>query len=341
MWLVALLACAPSSEPEILLTGWEYEWEQLSHRVSYLRVGVEEDTSLSLGLVGGDWSTGTTFTDTPLYRVRYQRIEGAGIRIVRGAATLLVGPDPSGTTTLVLDGTDLPANASLVAVIDGFTLDTSVPQPDGYPDGYDPAYGYTSQGFGLALGEPERDGTDVRIPIDATVRWGPQDREDVNAAIPHAVTEVSVDVALVAFDGDLEVFPLAGARPYDPTQERPYTEQPPIEMPVDFSGGAREGFVAWRSFDLQLNLEGPSVGEGDYLRAFGAEVVPTEVAQRAWAGAATATLSTSSLSEWSDAQAGFVGELVRIGARDVVAEHFVVTGRHPTGAAVTGPTRSD
>lgn len=340
MLLVALLACAPAPEPELLLTGWQYEWEQLSHRVSFLRVGVEEDTSLSLGLVGGDWSTGATFTDTPLYRVRYQRVVGAGVQVVRGSATLEVGPEPDGSTTLVLDGADLPANASLVAVIDGFTLDTNVPQPDGYPADYDPAYGYTSNGFGLALGEPERDGTDVRIPVDATVRWGPQDRSDVNAALVHAVTGVTVDVALIAFDGELDVLALSGARPYV-EQPRPYTEQPPMEIPVDFAGGAREGFVAWRSFDLQLNLEGNDVGQGDYLRAFGAEVVPTEAAPRAWTGTATATMSTSSLSEWSDAHAGFTGELVRVGARDVVTEHFVVSGQHPTGLAETGPTRAD
>ena len=93
MSLLLLLACAPS-DPELLLTGWEYEWEQLSHRVAFLRVGVEEDSSLSLGLIGGDWSTGTTFTDTPAYRVRYQRVAGRGLHIVRGTATFQVGPEP-------------------------------------------------------------------------------------------------------------------------------------------------------------------------------------------------------------------------------------------------------
>jgi len=338
MVLLALLACGAPAGSELLLTGWEYEWEELSHRVSYLRIGVEEDSSLALGLVGGDWSTGATYVDTPHYRVRYQRITAPGLQVVRGSTSLQVGPEPTGATALVLDAADLPEDASLVAVINGFWLDTAVPQPDGYPADYDPAYGYTSNGFGLKLGPPERAGATVTVPIEATVRWGPQDREDMNAAIPFAVTELGVDVALLAFDGDLDALSLAAERPYDDTQERPFTDQPPMELPAAFEGGAREGIVAWRGFDLQLNLAGSSVGEGDYLRAFGVEAAPTAAGPRSWEGAVTATMSTSSLSEWSDPHAGFVGDLVYIGLPDVVAEHFVASGSHPTGLAETGPT---
>ena len=39
--LLLLVACAPA-EPELLLTGRAYEGEQLSHRVSYLSVGIED-----------------------------------------------------------------------------------------------------------------------------------------------------------------------------------------------------------------------------------------------------------------------------------------------------------
>lgn len=339
MLLPLLLACAPG-QPELLLTGWNYEWETLSHRISYLRIGVEDDSSLALGLVGGDWSTGATFTDVPYYRVRYQQVVGAGIRVVRGTARLQVGPEPEGQTTLVLDGADLPANATLVAILDGFSIDTDIPQSDDYPTEYDAGFGYASNGFGIALGDPERDGSAVQVPVTATVRWGPQDREDMNAAIPYAVTAVTVDVALVAFVGQVEVLPLAGSRPYE-VQDRPFTDQPPMEIPARFDGGAREGFVAWRSFDLQLNLEGVDAGQGDYLRAFGAEVVPTTTEPADWAGLVTADMSTSSLSEFSDPTAGFAGELVRISAPDVVAEHWMVSGHHPTGLAITGPTLID
>jgi hypothetical protein len=96
--------------------------------------------------------------------------------------------------------------------------------------------------------------------------------------------------------------------------------------------------VAWRGFDLGLNLEGSSMGEGDYLRAFGAELIPVSVQDRAFNGSITATISTSSLSEWSDPFAGFEGALVRFGAPDLHAEHWTIAGSHPTGLATTGPT---
>lgn len=335
MVLLSLLACTPG-EPTLLLTGWNYEWEVLSHRISYLRIGLEEDSSLALGLVGGEWSTGATYVDVPHYRVRYQRVVAPGVQVIRGTASLQVGPEPDGETTLLLDGTDIPANASLVAVIDGFSIDTDIPQSDSYPSDYDPAFGYTSNGFGLALGDPERDGTDVRVPVAATIRWGPQDREDMNRAIPHAVTGVTVDVALIAFTGRLDTAAVntTAAYPYEPA----YTDQPPMEATVGFDGAPREGFVAWRSFDLQANLDGPDAGQGDYLRAFGAELVPAVTTMSHFEGTATATITTSSALEFTQLTAGFSGELVRIGARSVVAEHWMITGHHPTGMAVSGPT---
>lgn len=334
--LLLLAACAEPTEPFVLLTGWNYEWEQLSHRVSTLRVGVADDTSLSLGLVGGDWSTGATFTDTPYYRVRYQRVTATGLRVFRGTATLLVGPEPSGTTTLELDAAGLPEGYALSAVINGFSLDTDVPQGADYPADYDPAYGYTSNGFGFFLGDVERVGDTLRVPVQANVRWGPQDRADMNAAIPYAVTEVTVNVVVLA--GPFEPETSSASKTLDLPWDPPFTDQPPLELDVDFAGGASEALVAWRGFDLGLNLEGPSMGEGDYLRAFGAELIPVSVQDRAFNGNITATISTSSLSEWSDPFAGFEGALVRFGAPDLHAEHWTVAGSHPTGLATTGPT---
>ncbi|MFN7145784.1 MAG: hypothetical protein ACK4YP_18560 [Myxococcota bacterium] len=334
--LAFLLACAAPEEPEVLLTGWAYEWAELSHRVAYLRVGVDADERLALGLVGGDWSTGEAFVDTPSYRVRYQRVDADGLHVVRGTATLLVGPGPTASTTLTLDATGVPAGTA-VALIDGFTIDTDVPQGPDYPSGYDPAHGYTSNGFGFALGDVTRAGDTLSVPVEATVRWGPQDRDDVNAAIPHAVTEVTVDVAVLVSESarEVEEMPVGGS--VDHEWDPPRSEQVPMEIPVAFDGGAREGVVGWRTFDLRLNEQGPDAGEGDYLRGFGVELTPTEVGPALFEGTVTATLSTTSVSEWTDPYATFTGELVRIGARDVVAEHVLVSGSHPTGRAVAEP----
>lgn len=334
--LLALGCAGPTARPEVLLTGWTYAWEQLSHRISRVEVAVADDTSLQLALVGGDWSTGATFEDTPTYRVRFQRFTAPDLDVRRGSATFLVGPDPAGGAELEFDVSDLPEDRELNALLNGFSIVTDTPQDSAYPD-YDPAFGYTSNGFGFALGAVEREGDRAVVPIEATVRWGPQDREDMNAAIPLAVTEVRVDVALVASSLPSEVQAIRGESdpPHDTVS---YSEQPPMVVPVRFSDGASEGLVGWRSFDLQLNLAGPDAGRGDYLRAFGAELAPLGAGPGSFDGEATATLSTSSLIELSDPHAAFEGELVRVGSRDLVSEHWRVDGSHPTGASSTGPT---
>lgn len=334
--LALLLACAGSGEPELVMTGWAYEWEQLSHRISYLRVGIASDSSLRLGLVGGDWSTGASFTDTPMYRVGYQRFVATDLHVARGTATLLVGPDPSATTTLELPAPEGSESTEFTAVINGFSINTGIPQGPDYPADYDPAFGYTSNGFGFWLGDVERNGDTLSVPLEVLLRWGPQDREDVNAAIPFAVSEVTVDVVLIGGPKPAETLSLSEVADY--AWDPPYSDQPPMEIPFGFDGGAPEGVIGWRGFDLQSNLAGPNAGEGDYLRAFGAELEPVSAEPGSLQGTVRATLSTSSLSEWTDPYAAFEGELVRIPSRDVLAEHWVVAGRHPTGLAETGPT---
>ena len=337
MLALALLACAaPLGDEAVLLTGWSYAWEQLSHRISYLEVGVGEDASLALGLVGGDWSTGATYADTPMYRVRYQRVRGADVPVLRGSAWLVLGPEPGGTATIELDVAGIPEDAELTAILNGFSIDTDVPRPEGYPEDYDPGHGYTSNGFAFALGEVDRDGDRARVDVEATVRWGPQDRDDMNAAIPHAETAVRVDVAVIAAPYAAERLALA-AESDPPHDEKVYSEQPPMVLDAAFAGGAPEGIVGWRSFDLLLDPVGADAGQGDYLRAFGVELAPGEDGRGTFRGEVTATLSTSSLLELTDPRVAFAGELVRVGADDVLAEHWLVEGSHPTGVARTPP----
>lgn len=336
MLLLALVGCgAGPAAPEILLSGWTYEWEELSHRISLLDVGVGEDGALALGLVGGDWSTGATWADTPTYRVRLQRVTSPDLHVRRGSVTLSVGPEGVATGVAEVDGAGLE-ELEATAVLNGFAIVTDVPQGPDYPADYDPAHGYTSNGFGFALGEVERDGGVLRVPVAATVRWGPLDRDDMNAAMAVAFTEVRVDVALIAGPYTAETLPLA-AESDPPHEVRSYSEQPVMALDARFAGGAPEGLVGWRSFDLQLNLKGEDAGRGDYLRAFGVELAPVSAERGGFEGEVTATMSTSSLLELTDPYAGFVGELVRIGADELVSEHWLVEGAHPTGIARTAP----
>lgn len=338
MLFVLLAACSPGETGgALVLTGWEFHWEQLSHRISLLRVGLNQDSTLDLGLVGGDFSTGETMVDTPGYRVRFERVEAPGLRAWEGAATFDVGPDGFLFDRLMIDtpGWDGP----VAAFLQGFSIDTSVPQPEGYPEDYDPGYGYTSAGFGVAIGEPSQFREAVEVPVDLTLRWAPQDREDMNAAIPHAHTEVGVRVLVVGFDGELSTEVVSGSVEYD--YAPPYTEQPPTEVPVRLEGPGAEGFVGWRGFDLEGRALGEDEGQGDYLRAFGAELVPGQAAASSFEGTAVGTLSTTSLIEFIQLAVDFRAELGRVGARDARVEHYAVSGTFPTGTATVGPTLDD
>lgn len=335
MLFVLLAACSPGETGKALvLTGWEFHWAQLSHRISLLRVGLNQDSTLDLGLVGGDFSTGETMVDTPGYRVRFERVEARGLQAWEGAATFDVGPDGLLSDSLSIDtpGWDGP----VAAFLQGFSIDTSVPQPEGYPDDYDPGHGYTSAGFGVLLGEPWQGREAVEVPVELVVRWAPQDREDMNAAIPHAHTEVGVRVLVVGFDGELSTGTATGSAEYE--YAPPYTDQPPIEVPVRLEGPGAEGFVGWRGFDLVGRALGEDEGQGDYLRAFGAELVPGEAAESSFEGTAVGALSTTSLIEFTQLAVDFRADLGRVGTRHAWVEHYEVSGTFPTGTATVGPT---
>lgn len=335
MLILLLTACGPATTGEALvLTGWEFHWEDLSHRVSLVRVGLEQDSTLQLGLIGGDFSTGQTMVDTPHYRVRFQRVRAPGLRAWEGRAVFDVGPEggSSGTVRVEAPGVD----GDLVAVLQGFAINTDVPQPAGYPADYDPGYGYTSAGFGVLLGDPVVGTDTVEVPVELALRWAPQDREDMNAAMLHAHADVEVRVLVMAFKGVAEPTSVTGSTeyPYDP----PYTEQPPLELPVEVSGPGAEGFVAWRGFDLRGSALGEDAGQGDYLRAFGAELSPERGEKGLLAGTLRGTLSTTSLIEFTQLGVDFQAELVRAGMRDAAVDHYVVEGTFPTGDATVGPT---
>lgn len=338
--ILFLLACSASENEAFLLTGWHYEWELLSHRVSLLRAGVEPDSSLQLGLVGGTWSTGEEGSDTPFYTMRVEHVRTPDAWFQTGTIDLSVGPEGSAQATIdVAD--ELPETDGLVAFIRGFTINTDVEQSADYPDNYDPSYGYTSQGFGFGLGTPVRSGGQIQVPVEASVRWAPQDRDDMNGAIPYATTGVEVAYTLVAYNGSIESAELENEAEYP--VENPdasiwsYTDQPPMEQPLSFAGDGREGFVGWTRFDLGANQTGEWSEEGDYLRAFGVEAIPTADDKGSWEGDCVATLSTSSAIELTVLTAHFSGTAVRIGTRNATVEHYEASGTHPVGWAQTEP----
>ncbi len=337
MLLLILTGCAqPETVHALVLQGWEYEWESLSHRISLLQVQVNQDSTASLGLIGGSFTTGSEGTDVPHYRLEYADIGIPGAAFAEAQGTWTIGPDASGTSTLTTAAPD-GCGDQMAVYLNGFGIDTGVPQSADYPADYDPSLGYTSNGFAWALGGPRLSGGMLSVDVKATVRWAPQDRADMNAAIPFAQTGVSADVLFVCFQGDAQGAVVSGNvdYPWNP----PFTQQDPMTTPFSIVGdaqahGNKNGVVGGTGFDLQAmftDVDGSSTG--DYLRSYGVELTGSDDGKGTWSGSTTAQITNSSLIEYGDEAASFAADYTRIGVRGATTATATAEGTHDVGAA--------
>jgi hypothetical protein len=267
-WIIALfsLACSktPASdladaEPEVdtIWSGWNHTWSALSHRVSVVAVRAGSGETAESGILGGDWSTGESWSDDVGYRIHQQDIETSQLTINQGQTELMVGPDGTVSGLSGIEG-----SPDLV-VLQGFEINTDVPQSADYPDDYDPALGYTSRGFGMSVTL-----VDGQVEATADVRWGPRDRSDVNGALPHAQTGVTVYWATISGVSETERVTYSATQGL--AHEPPNSPQEGMSEPLPWSG---HGISAISAFDLSLYDTNGDAG-GDYLRSFGAEIAP-------------------------------------------------------------------
>lgn len=330
MVLFLLVACTPAKPVHALvLTGWDYEWELLSHRVSLLRVELNQDATVDLGLIGGSFTTGEEGTDTPDYRLGWADIGVPGASFTTASADWVIGPAAEGTTTLTAKAPG-ECGDQVAAFLNGFAIDTDVAQSADYPTDYDPALGYTSNGFGFALGEPALADGELAVDVTASVRWAPQDREDMNAAIPYAQTGVTADVLFVCFSGDLAAGSASGSTDYP--WEPPYTEQAPMTGALDLAGSKPDGVVGATGFDLDAaftNNDGTAAG--DYLRGFGVELAGADDGAGSWTGTTTAEITNSSAIEYGDLLASFTADYARVGVKGATTTTGQVEGAHEVG----------
>lgn len=342
--VAALLAAGCDNEVRSghIYAGSSYDWDQLSHRLALARTVMNEDGSAELGMIGGDWSTGGSFSDFPYYRIRTQSVTAKGFAVVHGETTFtLAGTDGEATQSVTVTDATVAGMRDQIVVLRGYEIDTDVTQSDpSYPTAtYDPALGYTSRGFGFRLGEASTDGDDVSFDVTAALRWGPLDREDMNEAIPYAETSVTVAWTVIGFKGSHEVVSLGASEELD--WEPPYSEHDPFgEGDLDFPASEEAlEIVGLQSFDLGLEAqsgtgtEEASVTEGAYLRRWGFEVVQGDNGAPSYA---IGQITNSSVSEEIGVVATVSADVARIWLKDKDAtiDISVLEGSHDVGDAV-------
>ena len=299
-------------------SGWNHTWGMLSHRVSLIEVQTGMPASARSGILGGDWSTGDTWSDDVNHRIHQQHVIGDQISAETGSVTFTASSDGGeGNFTLETPDPDL-------IVLQGFRINTDTDQPEGYPDDYDPALGYTSRGF--AIGVNHTDTSNVQA--SATVRWGPRDRDDMNRALAIAHTEVTVYFTALYGLTDIDTATYTGNQ--DLAHDPPNSTQEPLVQSLDWDGF---GVAAIQSFDLGLHDTDGGDG-GDYLRSFGVEMAPGD-SGRPPEGVSTEILTYSALELGTmsmSAQADLVWLALDPDRNRIESE--TVSGNHPVGSHI-------
>ena len=260
-----ILGCSDSSKKApttfTVWSGWNHTWDMLAHRVSLVRVKSGEDGTAESGILGGDWSTGETWSDDVHYRIHQQELTTTQLKAQHGETTLIVGPDGTASASSALD----LSNPDLV-VLRGFEINTDTDQTEDYTTDYDPALGYTSRGFGMGV---SLDGNEV--VANSSVLWGPRDRDDVNAAALQAQTLVTIYwTAISGLDELPQDIYYSGSQTLAHTP--PNSLQSAMTQPLEWTG---DGVAAITDFELNINDVDGGNG-GDYLRSFGVEIAPSE-----------------------------------------------------------------
>ena len=109
-----------AGESHIVWAGWNHQWGLLSHRISLVRVKAGEDGSAESGILGGDWSTGESWSDDVNVRVHQQSVTTSALEFTSGEVSITVGPDGEATVPI-------PDAAGDYVVLQGFEIDTDLP----------------------------------------------------------------------------------------------------------------------------------------------------------------------------------------------------------------------
>jgi hypothetical protein len=330
LFLVGLWGCGGPEVEATVVEGFGYEWDLFNHRVSHLGLIVAAD-SADIAVVGGTSTTGVVpelpggcdpetcqefpFTDDAIVHLAWARVVTR--RAVFGTAPgTLVASAAGGSTDVTVP---LPSKGSgdVVAILNGFTIDTDQPLSGG-ESCYDPAFGWHPRRVAIALGEAvlADDGLSVTVGIDAFFEAGnslESERVCVDAVANQAAVAMTVQV-LVAVGGDSESYEVAHAMTYayGDGPNDPAPQDPPDLTQRGIDVGLEGALTGWSALDWRFHVDDPD-DRGAYPRSLSFEADPVE----GWAsGHATNYSPITQLSGFDYAFAGTavslsVGEVTR------------------------------
>jgi hypothetical protein len=274
--LSALGGCGgDSGQAVVVTTELTTRWDLLPHRISFLEIAFEPDPDGRGGTMTGQ-NDGGPFgaVDTAIVGQSFTVYRGPALRAVPLSVTIEIpGPgtaDPEdfiASADAVADGLALDGATELVAWIRGYRISTdeyATPPPfTTDPElPYDPADGFTSQGFGVQLGDPVLSAGQVTVPVTVRNSLGLADRADMNAAIPHASSWVRVDLIVVGAPDHAvatargEVSYTLSTATYGSFTVHPRADDAVQALTVQGAPSMRSGLVGLRGFDLWVNVPG-------------------------------------------------------------------------------------
>lgn len=306
----------------ILWDGYSYQWEDLSHRIAFLRAGVgvlgQGEFTSRMGIAGGPWADGTSYRDVPHFAQghTFLEAEGSGLVAHYGQSDIEIGTDGRGITTvdLDLDDVELPERTDYVVGLRGFCFNADVSLADGH-SGYDPYKGWTPQAIGARVGPSELDGRGLTFDTELRFEPGALDRGDHNGAIPFARLEGSVEYVILALDAQSVTRATVGASVYHRSEGEAHSYIPEIpesalSASMELSTGGTHAFPVLRAFQQVLNEETDADRRGRYLRAWTSRLrsLDYDAETGAAMGSMDMYLSHSSLVQEGDLEVEHSGE---------------------------------
>ncbi|MGM0556894.1 MAG: hypothetical protein ACQEVA_10995 [Myxococcota bacterium] len=254
--------------------GFELHWEWFNHRISYLKMRPADRRKcqpehLEAGFIGGSFSTGAYFEDTPHVSYLYQPITSETpdkMAASRVTLTVEIGPDgkTTGTQQLSRDRLALADYDEVVALIEGVSFHTGIEQNTKYPTKYDPANGYTMRGIGAETRISALNPEDIELEYMLRFETGiaPDWRPNMNEARNHAVVRGHLDVLLIGLNEapthrEQVSYDVAYPEPTFGNRKQTPPNGEMIETAVNGTPGRSPGFAGlsrW-DFDMEFPIE--------------------------------------------------------------------------------------